>query len=43
MDWRYQDARQPTLREEQGHLARSVKNPQHVVQGPDDWARRLFS
>ena len=43
MDWRYQDARQPTLREEQGHLARSVQTPQHVVQGPDDWARRWFS
>ena len=23
LDWRYQDARQPTLREDQGHIARS--------------------
>ena len=43
MDWRYQDARQPTLREEQGHLARSLKTPQQIVRGPDDWARRSFS
>ena len=43
IDWRYQDARQSTLRDEQGHLARSLATPQHVVDGPSDWAQRSFS
>ena len=43
IDWRYQDARQSTLRAEQGHLARSLATPQDVVTGPHDWERRCFS
>lgn len=42
-DWRYQDARQPTLRDEQGHLARSRTRPDDVVRDADDWASRSFT
>lgn len=41
-DWRYQDANQPTLRKEKGHLARSRKTPEDVVQNAEDWASRKF-
>lgn len=39
LDWRYQDATQPTMRPEEGHLARSRAQPEAVVAGPDAWAR----
>jgi phytanoyl-CoA hydroxylase len=37
-DWRYQDARQPTLRPEEGHLARSRSHPERAVRTPEQWA-----
>lgn len=42
MDWRYQDARQPTLRSTKGHLARSLRHPDEVVRDAGDWVRRSF-
>ena len=42
MDWRYQDARQSTLRSTKGHLARSHLHPDEVVQDPTDWVQRVF-
>ena len=42
MDWRYQDARQSTLRSTRGHLARSRLQPDKVVRDPSDWTRRIF-
>lgn len=41
-DWRYQDANQPTMREQKGHLARSRKHPDQVVKTATDWASRVF-
>lgn len=41
-DWRYQDANQPTMRKENGHLARSKKTPELVVESAADWAGRTF-
>lgn len=41
-DWRYQDANQPTMRKEKGHLARSRKTPELVVANAADWAARSF-
>ena len=41
-DWRYQDANQPTMRKENGHLARSRKTPEAVVASAEDWAGRRF-
>ncbi len=42
MDWRYQDARQPTLRSTTGHLARSRLRSDEVVRDADDWVGRVF-
>ncbi len=42
MDWRYQDARQSTLRSTRGHLARSRLNPGEVVRDANDWTSRVF-
>ena len=42
MDWRYQDATQPTMRAHRGHLARSGKAPEDVVRDRKDWAEREF-
>jgi ectoine hydroxylase-related dioxygenase (phytanoyl-CoA dioxygenase family) len=42
LDWRYQDARQPTLRRDQGHIARSRSNPGRVVQSAGEWAGLEF-
>ena len=41
-DWRYQNATQPTMRDQKGHLARSRKFPEDVVQNAEDWASRIF-
>lgn len=41
-DWRYQDANQPTMRDEKGHLARSRKYADDVVKSAEDWAQRTF-
>ncbi|HEV2472885.1 MAG TPA: phytanoyl-CoA dioxygenase family protein, partial [Chthonomonadales bacterium] len=43
LDWRYQDATQPTLREENGHLARSVSRPGEVIRTAEQWASLSFS
>lgn len=42
LDWRYQDARQPTLREDQGHIARSRSRPANAVRSAEEWARLEF-
>ncbi len=42
LDWRYQDATQPTLREQQGHMARSKQRPEAAVQSAEDWVGRSF-
>jgi ectoine hydroxylase-related dioxygenase (phytanoyl-CoA dioxygenase family) len=42
-DWRYQDANQPTMRKQSGHLARSRKHPERVVASAQDWVGRTFS
>jgi ectoine hydroxylase-related dioxygenase (phytanoyl-CoA dioxygenase family) len=42
LDWRYQDATQPTLRKQNGHIARSHKNPAVAVQSPEQWANLTF-
>lgn len=42
VDWRYQDATQPTLRAQNGHLARSALSPDRVVRDAADWASRSF-
>lgn len=41
-DWRYQDATQPTLRKEVGHIARSRGNPASAVQSAEEWAGLSF-
>ena len=38
IDWRYQDATQPTMREEEGHIARSQKYPDSVIRNQQEWA-----
>jgi len=42
LDWRYQDATQPTLRQHNGHIARSRKNPSSAVQSAEQWAKLSF-
>ncbi len=42
-DWRYQDATQPTLRKEHGHIARSRSQPAQAVQSAEQWATLTFS
>ena len=42
LDWRYQDASQPTLRAERGHMARSRCDPASVVKSAEEWASRSF-
>jgi ectoine hydroxylase-related dioxygenase (phytanoyl-CoA dioxygenase family) len=42
-DWRYQDATQPTLRKENGHIARSRSHPDQVVQSAEEWAALTFN
>ena len=42
MDWRYQDATQSTMREQVGHLARSLAHSDEVVSSREDWASRVF-
>jgi hypothetical protein len=41
-DWRYQDARQPTLRLRCGHLARSRTHPEAVIRTPEQWVNAAF-
>jgi phytanoyl-CoA hydroxylase len=42
LDWRYQDATQPTQRSERGHVARSRQDPAAAVQSAGEWARLSF-
>jgi phytanoyl-CoA hydroxylase len=42
LDWRYQDATQPTLRPEHGHIARSRLDPARAVNGAAEWASLSF-
>lgn len=42
-DWRYQDATQPTLRKENGHLARSRQQPAAAVQSAAQWTSLSFT
>ena len=41
-DWRYQDARQSTMRTERGHIARSHSSPDSEVKSADEWAELMF-
>ena len=43
LDFRYQDARQPTLRTTQGHLLSSQRTPDAVVKDAKTWAQLEFS
>ena len=43
LDFRYQDARQPTLRTTQGHLLSSETTPEAVVMDAKTWAQLEFS
>lgn len=43
LDWRYQDAAQPTLRAERGHIARSRRTPASAVQSAAEWAGLSFA
>jgi ectoine hydroxylase-related dioxygenase (phytanoyl-CoA dioxygenase family) len=43
LDWRYQVATQPTLRRENGHLARSRRHPEQAVRSAEQWAGLSFS
>ena len=43
LDWRYQDATQPTLRPQQGHLARSRAHPERVVRDAGQWTCLMLS
>ncbi|MDF2720550.1 MAG: hypothetical protein K0Q59_225 [Paenibacillus sp.] len=38
VDWRYQDLRQPTNRQHQGHVARSRSHPDESVRSAEEWA-----
>lgn len=42
LDFRYQDATQPTMRPTQGHLLRSRLHPDHVVRDAAHWAQLKF-
>lgn len=42
LDWRYQDATQPTMRKENGHLALSRMHPGMTVRSPEHWASLSF-
>jgi ectoine hydroxylase-related dioxygenase (phytanoyl-CoA dioxygenase family) len=42
LDWRYQDATQPTMRAERGHIARSRRDPASAVRSEEEWAGLSF-
>ena len=42
MDWRYQDATQPTMCVWEGSLARSRLHPERTVRSPEQWASMTF-
>ena len=43
LDFRYQDARESTLRVTQGHLVRSALHPERVIRNAEQWAESTFS
>ena len=43
VDWRYQDARQSTLRAFNGHIARSKRDPKRAVRSAKEWSASVFS
>lgn len=43
LDWRYQDATQPTLRAQNGHIARSHQDPASAVQSAGQWEQLSFT
>ncbi len=42
LDWRYQDATQPTLRPQSGHIARSRSRPETAVPSAEAWGNLPF-
>lgn len=42
LDWRYEDARQPTMRDQEGHIARSRLDPSQAVQDAAHWSGLSF-
>ena len=42
VDWRYQDATQPTLRKENGHIARSASDPDSEIKSAKQWGELKF-
>jgi phytanoyl-CoA hydroxylase len=42
IDWRYQDATQSTLRDTQGHIARSERDSRTMVKSASQWASLQF-
>ena len=42
-DFRYQDARQPTLTSVNGHLLRSRAHPEQVISSREEWARTSWT
>lgn len=43
VDWRYQDATQPTLRPQNGHIARSRTHPEKEVHNAEEWVSLSFT
>jgi ectoine hydroxylase-related dioxygenase (phytanoyl-CoA dioxygenase family) len=43
VDWRYQDATQPTLRPQNGHIARSRSHPENEVHSVEEWVSLSFT
>jgi ectoine hydroxylase-related dioxygenase (phytanoyl-CoA dioxygenase family) len=43
LDWRYQDATQPTLLLQNGHMARSRSHPDSVVRDAEHWTTLMLS
>ena len=42
LDFRYQDARESTLRVTQGHMVRSIEHPEKVIVNAEQWAESVF-
>jgi phytanoyl-CoA hydroxylase len=42
LDWRYQDATQPTMRTHTGHIARSRRDPESAVRSAEEWSILTF-
>ncbi len=42
LDWRYEDATYPTMRDQEGHIARSSRNPSLAVRDAAHWSELSF-